>query len=192
MCLIIANKEMIVADRDITCYKLFRKKDDGELTTPFQNFKVHYGERINDETEIQFKEICDELRVYGGVFHSFKYFVEAQEEMDRLNNAFKYINVVIIKCTIPKGTQLFIGDYNGNYSFGSETIIIGEKEIDTFDEIIRELKRRSRYSKVLQDYSFSKEDANWVMNIKYRYCFSLDEAIKTALRYIEADKKFKK
>lgn len=144
MCLFIKNVEPVIAEKDITCYKILRKrgKESGKwhgVTTPYRcisvgtnvlsgkrNFKAT-DEKIEASklvTRLSSNNLCndkDEAKVEGGFIHTYAYPSQAQDDFS--------VNCVFIQdymcyeCVIPKGTEYFKGKtWNGYISFASREI----------------------------------------------------------------------
>ena len=128
MCLISNFDHPSVADRDLTCYKIYilinkwykspyRKADMpkiGELTTtPLQksgSFIIEKG------------------------FHSFVSLLDAINEARLITTAFHY-ETYIFKCTIPKDTKYYEGRFHCTSSYCSESIIIEKPAYNSFLEL---------------------------------------------------------
>ena len=136
MCLVTNQKTAIIAEKDITVYKILGK----DLNAIFTNFKYVIG-KIN-ETEIKHSEkwyclgIIDEeylnkkypprwrrhpdLICLGEGFHSFE-----TEEIAKIVNDYIYKHVDnIFKCVIPKGSEYYINEVG---FIVSNSLIIKEK-----------------------------------------------------------------
>ena len=120
MCLYISRKERI-ASEDIVCYKMFTKKNG----SPYL-YGIIKGRPFPDTREIQKAEgkMPEYIPLEGawgivtrGVYHSYKYIREFEDPM--YYNIF--VNGIIFKCIIPKGTPYFSGvDRYGNLSYASK------------------------------------------------------------------------
>ena len=109
-----------IAKRDISCYKVVYSSDninDNIYETFYQGTAVELGKTYN--SEIHRKNSCYDQKVdqIEQGLHSFKL----------LSKAKKFINeqgveedCVVIKCSIPKGSEYYLGDFNGkNDSYAS-------------------------------------------------------------------------
>ena len=126
-----------VAKEDIVCYKVLsvtRILDSSQETitgfrysTPFQDMPVKLDETYNNTDEVNECELAtDQVRVKGGVFHSYAYLFDANREAESMSN---YIimpgGFIVVTSIIPKGTRFVMGRTNdGKVCFASRTLKI--------------------------------------------------------------------
>lgn len=134
MCLITADLERKIAEKDITVFKIFRK-DNKSLYQEF-DYTPFIGKQFDDSEEETIKIVtrdpfCDgdtTARISGGFVHSFSDYYLAIETLMRESDTASFYNrgveFVIRKCTIPKGTEYFYSDRYSEYA--SKSLIIGE------------------------------------------------------------------
>jgi len=131
MCLLIDSPNILVAENDIICYKVFKvSPKTGKLNTYFQHFQMNWDQvytKLRSNRPL-YRPIHRGYVVDKGYFHSFK-------EDDAFNFCllvcyYYYANQlsgipIIAKCIIPKNTKYYIGKYNSKFdSYASKSIII--------------------------------------------------------------------
>lgn len=125
------------ATEDIVCYKVLYKElcgkpFNGIYYSPYKFFKYKLNERVSSDfdfaslpltkmspqKEYKFIRILTYFRQVNKGLHSFKYLIDAH----KLNN--RFINGIVMKCIIPKGSWYYegIGD-----ELVSDNIIIIEE-----------------------------------------------------------------
>ena len=115
MCL--NNKKRVTTDKDITCYKVFEVRDNGELRTPFRNSKYELGKL----RKLKREEVPFPLSSYiaSGAFHSFM----TRKGARVFATGYKKRHVCIVKCKIPKESKyIYKGYFDGYGSYGSQQI----------------------------------------------------------------------
>lgn len=140
MCLHVKEKKTLVAEKDIICYKVLEKEDNGEFITPFQrtlvskkallgevSFKAHGRVRFTPTywyTEVSERGYIE--RMDEGCIHTFA----------KMNVAKLYAKVnkgrKVFECIIPAGTKYYEGYFDGwsdRVSYASKEIIF-KKQID--------------------------------------------------------------
>ena len=144
MCLFIKNVEPVIAEKDITCYKILKKrgKESGNwhgVTTPYRHISIgtnvltgKQNLKATDEkieasklvTLLRPNKFCndeEEAKVEGGFIHTYAYPSQAQDDFS-INGVFME-GYMCYECVIPKGTEYFKGKtWNGYISFASREI----------------------------------------------------------------------
>ena len=140
MCLISKSSELIVADKDIECYKvvecglnsLIGAKIGAYITAILNQYiprDVVKGERpFIAKGEIKPKQTKGYWIFKRGLIHTYRVFEAAKECQ-------KYLNVLddmqIYRCIIPKGTKYVIGTddlkYSDDICYASEQIVFKER-----------------------------------------------------------------
>jgi hypothetical protein len=114
MCLRTFQTTPKVADKDITCYKFFRKKEHKEfIPSRYTYHSVFFNTNepwTLNEAYTTFLYCIEETGLVYNAFHSFKKLTDAQEEAKR------YLDVVVAKCVIPEKARYYEGV---NISMGS-------------------------------------------------------------------------
>ncbi len=104
MCLYSKTTDSQTADRDITCYKLvYPENMDHKFRSQFQEFPYELGRTYQ---EIYFRKVNLTRHVYEG-FHSYRTIKEAVSH--------SCLNMVMIKCVIPKGSRYYVSDDGDQY-----------------------------------------------------------------------------
>lgn len=151
MCL--ENAKIVTLDEDKVVYKVFIKKNDGTLYTLYQGKKYELSDGpIHDEFYGNDEKTVDNIivnghiikayktdegyKVYAGMFHSFADYGDAVYEADRQDLYWFYgedSECVVVKCIIPKNTQLVMKgvfqhscEYRYCISYASSDIIFKE------------------------------------------------------------------
>ena len=122
MCLTLtSDSKIVVADKDIVCYKILRKDFELFATSPYFGFQYIVG--VTYKIDGKLKIFCGyEHKFVREGFHSFERFQSAK--------AFLYLRrkflpgYCIYKCIIPKGTRMIFGDFSDFSSIASEAIKI--------------------------------------------------------------------
>ena len=124
MCLITAQLEPKIADKDIICYKLVKRtKIKGIYKSSFQGFEYIIRQLYTNYFDIKYVDMLIKRRynlsaIEEGMFHSYANYLSAITILP---------NLVVLKCIIPKGAYYFEG-YFGNYpSYASSQIKILEE-----------------------------------------------------------------
>ena len=109
--------EKAVAERDITCYKVFyQKRGYKAIVTPFRQFRM-YLKRLYTTKDCDCPyAVGKQYIVEGGCFHSFKSrqgangFIKSQKKYDGTKGFY----LVAVKCIIPKGSAYYTGTFYGS------------------------------------------------------------------------------
>lgn len=124
MCMTLYGKGIVykTAKKDITCYKMLFKRDNGEYCTYYRCVPVKFGKRYEEHQDIP---ITNESRRTGfgyertstiskGVLHVFKNRKDAERVAVEDKNMMYYNrdNPVIVKAIIPKGTKYIEGTFD--------------------------------------------------------------------------------
>lgn len=112
MCLITTQKEPMVAEKDITCYKALIKLsyDDDGYITPFQGYPV-LNDIVNHKGLMKPSKLSkiekDSYYTYvgEGYIHTYANAVEAA--------TFSHSSCEIFECIIPKGTEYYVDSFDG-------------------------------------------------------------------------------
>ena len=129
MCLITAQLEPKVADKDIICYKMVTKyRIKGVYLSEYQSFEYIIGILYTNNIDIIHSEallqtiyrkdtsLTGTYSISDFMFHSYqspyKYSIRAD---------------TIVKCVIPKGAYYFEGKHNGRWGYASSQIKILEE-----------------------------------------------------------------
>ena len=127
MCLILKDdSKIVIADKDIVCYKVLRVFSKGGIESPFQEFRYEIGETYH--TDKRLKKIRDHANgvyVIKKGFHSFPHHIDAVSF--NKESLLYTLNSKVYKCIIPKGTRMIFGDFVGMPSIASEAIKIIER-----------------------------------------------------------------
>ena len=116
MCLLTTQKKVKIAEEDITCYKVINP----DMTSLYYTeFKWELGKLY--ETERQCRSKWDVSEV-SQAFHSY------QSLMDDLTYAYfeSLSPCMMVKCTIPKGSEYYLGKQDAMDGYASNKLIINE------------------------------------------------------------------
>lgn len=127
------NKQPIVAEKDIICYKVLEKLPNGTLRTPYREFKVNNTVLTASNFQIEPHESLAYAYIYRqkieeGI-HSFQNVKTATSEKKLLDTSLSLIDptrIIIKEAIIPRGTKYWIGT-DGDYC--SEKIILKKKQL---------------------------------------------------------------
>lgn len=113
MCLYTKQKEVKIAKKDITCYKLINPN----MTSWFYTeFKWELNKLY--ETEMDF---CPVYKTVSQAFHSYKTL------QDLMYGYFQSLSpCMMVKCTIPKGSEYYLGKQGELDGYASNKIIANE------------------------------------------------------------------
>ena len=123
MCLISNFDHPSIADRDLTCYKVYVFIND-QYKSPYQKADMP---KIGELATTSLEKPGSHLIEKG--FHSFVSILDASNEAFSTTYIYKHKSYVF-KCTIPKDTKYYEGRFNSIPSYCSESIII-EEILDT-------------------------------------------------------------
>ena len=123
MCLISNSDHHCVADRDLTCYKVYILINNW-YKSPYQKADMP---KIGELATTSLEKPGSHLIEKG--FHSFVSILDASNEAFSTTYIYKHKSYVF-KCTIPKDTKYYEGRFNSIPSYCSESIII-EEILDT-------------------------------------------------------------
>ena len=127
MCLISNSDHPYVADRDLTCYKVYIFIND-RYKSPYKKADIpNIGELATTSLEKPGSHIIEKG------FHSFISLIDAVDEASLITTVYDYVTC-IFKCTIPKDTKYYEGRFNSIPSYCSESIIIEEPADTSFLE----------------------------------------------------------
>ena len=115
-----------IAEKDITCYKIMWRNKGmhrGKYCSWVRCFKYELGMSYHEQS------FCNriEKNYHGFVdvhygFHSYIYYQDAHRIMTSLRDLYENKVVVLLKCTIPAGSQYYISQ--DDIEFCSDKIII--------------------------------------------------------------------
>ena len=125
MCLISNSDHPYVADRDLTCYKVYILINNRHKS-PYQRADMP---KIGELATTSLQESGTYLIEKG--FHSFVSLLDAINEVRLITTIYSY-ETYIFKCTIPEGTKYYEGSFNCIPSYCSESIIIEELAYNSF------------------------------------------------------------
>lgn len=114
MCLTYAKFK--IAEKDITCYKVYIKYSDGRIVSPYRRILVP---KIGILTKTELGEINPNGGIQKG-FHSFSSFNDAIMESKDWEEC-PYLPL-IAECTIPKNSKYYEGYFGKAVSYCSECI----------------------------------------------------------------------
>lgn len=144
MCIFVTDNMPEIAEEDITCYKVLRKKNSYDSTP----VSVYYEEmewefdKVFTAPNPKWKSEYDEYHkgwfTYDGLFYSYVNYADAYELMEKISWGGAKCMYMVVKCTIPKGTHYYYGiqgspeeDHNtimqyGEYAYASKKLIIND------------------------------------------------------------------
>ena len=128
MCLISNFDHPSVADRDLTCYKVYILINN-RYKSPYQKADMP---KIGELATTSLQESGTYLVEKG--FHSFVSLLSAINEANLFTTVHNY-ETYVFKCTIPEGTKYYEGSFNCIPSYCSESIIIEESTDTSFLEL---------------------------------------------------------
>ena len=128
MCLISNFDHPSIADRDLTCYKVYVFIND-QYKSPYQKADMP---KIGELATTSLEKPGSHLIEKG--FHSFVSILDASNEAFSTTYIYKHKSYVF-KCTIPKDTKYYEGRFNSIPSYCSESIIIEESADTSFLEL---------------------------------------------------------
>lgn len=122
MCLTIESHQLAnIAQEDITVWKVYRKTEK-YLLSYYQEVRTNFGEQPTVEFGIVDDENDEGYSAVEEGYHSFKNLEDALKfyRTTRTNN-------VLIECTIPKGSQYYLGTFGvrqGYKCYASNNLIV--------------------------------------------------------------------
>lgn len=116
MCL---NKAKIIeVTEDIVCYKVYICNESKKVVSPYMKSPIP---ELNTTVQSPLKMLYKDCVSEG--FHSFTTIYDAKlEAMD-----WAYLDSIIMKCIIPKGSKCYKGEFTGIPSYCSDSIILVEQ-----------------------------------------------------------------
>ena len=116
MCLIYARiKE---TTEDIVCYKVYISFE-GKLRSPFMR---SLAPNMNEIAKTYLEEPYDTGNYVDRGFHSFANLEDALETGADMSQLCNNIDIVVIKCIIPKDSKCYVGSFWGMTSYCSDSI----------------------------------------------------------------------
>ena len=128
MCLISNFDHPSVADRDLTCYKIYILINKW-YKSPYQKADMP---KIGELTTTSLQKSGSFIIEKG--FHSFVSLLDAINEAHLITTVYGY-KTYIFKCMIPEDTKYYEGRFNCTPSYCSESIIIEESADTSFLEL---------------------------------------------------------
>lgn len=124
MCLVTRLVKAIKASKNIICYKVYIPSGINDtFVSPYRGYKMpKLGKRIQTEFN---NKVDITSRLYNGEsyvelgFHSYK-------NLENIIERQPIQEVIIVECTIPKGTKYYKGLYGTVESYCSECIILNK------------------------------------------------------------------
>lgn len=127
MCLITYSKKPLVADKDIPCYKLLVKTNDGRLISPFQEMEYKIGE-VNRAVSTDKNPFTIHSATYieGGYLHGYNIYANIRLISHANFSLHSKGELRLYKGYIPKGTEYYLStiDICGKDIFVSDDYII--------------------------------------------------------------------
>ena len=96
-----------IAEEDMTVWKVCCVKEEYVISS-YRYFNYQFEEIY--ETPIEVEEYPDERIIHAG-FHSFPNLIDAKREAEFWNERDRIKEEMVIKCTIPKGTIYYEGEF---------------------------------------------------------------------------------
>lgn len=127
MCLYTKQVEPKIAEKDIVCYKFYRRYNE-ILISPYQGFRApEIGITTNANLGKSYRPENDNLYIYNYYdfkrvdegFHSFKTLEEVKHKVNGYSNN---LDLVIFKCIIPRGSSYYEGRFDIYKSYCSNSI----------------------------------------------------------------------
>lgn len=149
MCLHRKGNKMQVATEDITCYKIIEAVHMAyniiRYKSYFQDAPIEFGKPMKASVERDIKELDMPDVLYGEVVHAFVYNTFSSMAALQLKECTTYcgpfncksIDIIVIKCTIPKGTYYCKGYDDGMRPCYGATTIIPNEIIKTLATVYR-------------------------------------------------------
>lgn len=144
MCIFVQDNKLKVAEEDIICYKVLKRKSlyDSTPVSPYHNEMEWDFDKVFTAPIPKWKIEYDEYHKgwfsYDGLFYSYNNYTDAYELMVKLSWGGAKFMYMIVKCTIPKGTYYYDGiqgspeeDHDlmmqyGEYTYASKQLIIND------------------------------------------------------------------
>jgi hypothetical protein len=125
MCLDITNsRERLIAETDITCYKVLQvtKKFLGfikKYKTPFYHAKIEIGKTYYSDFEYNIYSMKSLMTyVIEKGLHTFTTHKGAISQIAELKlNKITHRRFCVVECTIPKGTEYYIGEFGNGLTY---------------------------------------------------------------------------
>jgi len=132
------NTRLIVADKDIVCYKILLQYPDGTYHSPYQRTQYELNNLMCDSVNVWKYRSDKTWNVGAGGFHTFAKFDEVKKVFDETFNDGLYpgFNPVIVKCFIPKGTKYYSGSFNFLFC-GEKYESYASKKLMVIDEVTK-------------------------------------------------------
>ena len=130
MCLYTKQVEPKIAEKDIICYKFYRRCNE-ILVSPYQGFiapevgivtNTKLGESHKLEGNAFYIHKFYNIRRVDEGFHSFKILEEIKHKI----NGYRNLDLVIFKCIIPRGSSYYEGRFDRYKSYCSNSIKLVE------------------------------------------------------------------
>ena len=127
MCLYTKQVEPKIAEKDIVCYKFYRRYNE-ILISPYQEVVApEIGIVTNTKLEKSYRSKGYDLfhinfydfRIVDEGFHSFKTLEEVKHKVNGYRNN---LDLVIFKCIIPRGSSYYEGRFDIYKSYCSNSI----------------------------------------------------------------------
>ena len=135
------NTKLIVADKDIVCYKILLQYPDGTYHSPYQRLPYELNKLMCDSVNVWKYRSDKTWNVGAGGFHTFAKFDEVKKAFDEnfSDGLYPGFNPVIVKCFIPKGTKYYYGSFS--FLFCAEKYeSYASKKLMVTDEVIKRQK----------------------------------------------------
>ena len=116
MCLICAKIKETV--EDIVCYKLYISFEE-ELKSLFRR---SLAPNMNEIAKTYLEEPYDIRNYVDRGFHSFANLEDALQTGTNISRLYNNMDIVVIKCIIPKDSKCYVGSFWGMTSYCSDSI----------------------------------------------------------------------
>lgn len=138
------NTRLIVADKDIVCYKVLLMFPDGTYVSMYQRASYELNKLMVDNVKLD-KHKSNSYNgftqvVGAGCFHTFKNLEDAKKIMNETKNEGVYytnkFTPIVVRCIIPKGARYYSGSFN--FLFCTEEYeSYASKKLMVTDEVTR-------------------------------------------------------
>ena len=144
MCIFVQDKKLKIAEKDIICYKVLKRKSlyDSTPVSPYHYEMEWDFDKVFTAPEpkwpLDYSKYHRGWFTNDGYFYSYQDYSDAYELLKKMSWDGSAMMYMIVKCTIPKGTQYYEGfqaspfqDHddimeNGQYAYASKQVIIND------------------------------------------------------------------
>lgn len=130
------NQIPLIAEEDITVYKLLRNNGDGRLLSMYRYMHYQIGEEYTSELKYFTNEypVEDAIAYVEEGLHSYSSTAIELVQFFAQNSDYNG-DIIVVECVVPKGAKYYVGTFGGYDSIASDRLrtirILGKEDVSS-------------------------------------------------------------